>query len=99
MERPMPQIIVSDDTFRRLAVKAAALNVSVDELVQPALDQLAENGAPASGPALLLTGDAWRAEIDAWKQDAQNRAGRYHAGFVLDDSRERSYREREDAQL
>jgi hypothetical protein len=98
-EHPMPQINVSDDTFRRLALKAAALNVSVDDLVQPALDRIAEKSAPDSESVLQLTGDAWRTEVDAWKEDAHSRAGRYPAGFVLDDSRERSYREREDAQL
>jgi hypothetical protein len=35
----------------------------------------------------------------AWKRDAESRAGRYPKGFVLDDSRETLYREREDAQL
>ena len=38
----MPHLTVPEDTFRRLAAKAAALNISVDDLVQPALDRLAE---------------------------------------------------------
>lgn len=45
-----------------------------------------------------LTGEAWRVELDAWKADAEGRADRYPPGFVLDDSRESIYREREDAQ-
>ena len=94
----MPQVTVPEDTFRRLAAEAAACNISVDDLVKPALDRLAETG-PAPEPSLPLTGDAWFAELEAWKQDAESRAVRYPPGFVLDDSRETLYREREDAQL
>jgi hypothetical protein len=99
MEDPMPQVTVPEDTYRRLAERAAALNISVDDLVKPALDRLAEPGTPLPEPPQLLTGDAWRAELDAWKRDAESRAGRYPPGFVLDDSRETGYRERDDAQL
>ena len=95
----MPKVTVPADTFRRLAARAAALNISVDDLVKPALDRLAETGTCAPEPPLPLTGDAWQAELEAWKRDAESRAGRYPAGFVLDDSRETIYREREDAQL
>jgi hypothetical protein len=95
----MPQVTVPEETFRRLAERAAALHVSVEDLVRPVLERLAETGpAPAELP-LPLTGDAWRAELEAWKRDAKSRAGRYPPGFVLDDSRETMYREREDAQL
>jgi hypothetical protein len=93
-ENMMPHVTISEDTFQRLAVKAAALNISVDELVQPTLDQLAGGGAE-----LPLTGDAWLAELTAWKRDAESRADRYPSGFTIDDSRETIYREREDAQL
>ena len=67
--------------------------------MKPALDQLAETGALPPEPSEPLTGDAWQAELDAWRRDAASRAGRYPQGFVLDDSRETMYREREDAQL
>ena len=43
----MPHLTVPEDTFRRLAARAAALNVSVDDLVKPALDRLAETGTAA----------------------------------------------------
>jgi hypothetical protein len=92
-------LTVPEDTFQRLAAKAAALNISVDDLVKPALEQLAENDNSATQPSLPLTGDAWHAELDAWKRDAESRVGRYPRNFVLDDSRETIYREREDAQL
>ena len=86
----MPHVTLPEDTFQRLAAKAAALNISVDEFVQPTLDQLAK-----SDTELPLTGDAWQAELDNWKRDAQSRTGRYPTSFVLDDSRETVYRERE----
>ena len=95
----MPQITVPEETFRRLSARAAALNVSVDDLVQPALHRLAETGAAATGPPPPLAGDAWWAELEAWKRDAESRADRYPPGFILDDSRETIYREREDDQL
>jgi hypothetical protein len=95
----MPQLSVSEDTFRRLVARAASLQISVDDLVQPALEWLAETGAAAPEPQVPLSGDAWQAELDAWKRDAESRAGRYPSGFDLDDSRETIYREREDAQL
>ncbi len=95
----MPHLTVPEDTFRPLAARAAALNITVDALVQPALDRLAETGTSPAEPSLPLNGDAWHAELNAWKRDAESRAVRYPPGFVLDDSRETIYREREDAQL
>jgi hypothetical protein len=95
----MPTVMIPEETYRRLSERAAALNTSVDALVKPALDQLAESPILALEPSLPLTDDAWRAEQVAWKQDALSRAGRYPQGFVLDDSRETIPREREDAQL
>src|SRR5437868_6944173 len=52
MEDTMPNVTVPEDTFRRLSERAAALNISVDELVKPALDQLAAAGT--SSPESLL---------------------------------------------
>jgi hypothetical protein len=95
----MPQIMVPEETFRRLSARATALNISVDKLVQPLLERLAESGTASLEPSAPLTGDARRAELEAWKRDAESRAERYPPGFVLDDSRETIYREREDAQL
>ncbi len=95
----MPSINLLEDTFRRLAERAAANNISVDDFVTSVLDRLAEVGRSAPEPPIPLIGDAWQAELEAWKRDAESRAGRYPPGFVLDDSRETIYREREDAQL
>jgi hypothetical protein len=95
----MPHLTVPEDTFQRLVARADALNISVDDLVRPALDKLAATGPSAPEPPLPLAGDAWHAELDARKRDAESRAGRYPRGFVLDDSRETIYGERENAQL
>ena len=96
----MPQLTVPEDTFRRLSARAAALNVSVDDLVKPALDRLAETGATAR--RANASADRRRVARRARCLEAgRARAGpdRYPPGFVLDDSRETIYREREDAQL
>jgi hypothetical protein len=40
----MPHLNFPEDTFQRLATKAAALNIAVDELVKPAFDQNKKTG-------------------------------------------------------
>ncbi len=99
LESAMPHVNIPEETFRRLATKAASLSISVEDLVKPALDQLAETEDSAPETSLPLTGDAWLAELDAWKRDAESRGNRYPRGYILDDSRQSIYGEREDAQL
>ena len=82
----MPYLTVPEDTFERLAAKAAALNVSVDDLVKPALDQLAESDTATT--ELPLAGDAWHCRARCMEARRRDRAGRYPQGFILDDSRE-----------
>jgi hypothetical protein len=84
---------LSDETFRRLHQQALKLNVSVEELIMPWLDKVAMEGT------IPLTGAAWQRQLQAWKDRALAREGRYPEGFQVDDSRESIYREREDAQL
>jgi hypothetical protein len=95
-EASVPSVTIAEDTFRRLAERAAALNVSIEELVRRALEGLVQNGAPV---ALPLTGEAWIREFEAWTKQIESRAGRYPSGFQVDDSRETIYGEREDRQL
>ena len=45
-----------------------------------------------------LSGEAWQRELAAWMERVESRADSYPAGFVLDDSREAMYAERENAQ-
>ncbi|MFO0881566.1 MAG: hypothetical protein U0840_30060 [Gemmataceae bacterium] len=93
----MPSLHIPDATFEKLVERAAALNVTVEELVRPALEQLTQNGA--TNPQLPLTGEAWKRELEAWKKDAASRADRYPPGHILNDSRETIYGEREDSQF
>jgi hypothetical protein len=90
----MATVHVSDDTFRRLAERARALNITVEDLVGPALDQLTQNGAEI----LPLTGEAWQREFDAWTREIESRAGRYPPDFRVQDDRESIYGEREEQQ-
>ena len=83
----MAHLIVPEDTFRRPTAKAAILGISVDDLVGPVLDRLAEPGIPPTQPQPPLTGEASYAELAAWRRDAESRAGRYPPGFVVDDGR------------
>jgi hypothetical protein len=89
----MATLNIPEDTFARLSRYAAAIGISVEQLILPLLAQAVP---PTEEP---LTGDAWAAELDAWKHAAAGRAGRYPPGFVLDDSRDGCYRDRLDGQL
>jgi prevent-host-death family protein len=41
----------------------------------------------------------WQLELDEWRKEAQLRSRRYPPGFVVDDSRETIYGERENIRL
>lgn len=94
----MPTVSVSDQTFKRLAEKAAALNISVEEMIAPALDQLAAAGR-TNGETSPATPEDRKRAFEEWTRLIESRADRYAPGHVLDDSRESLYREREDSQL
>lgn len=96
----MPSLNIPEDTFRQLAVRARALNISVEDLVRPVLEQLTKNGsrAPASGGQAPTLADR-KLAFEEWTKHVESRADRYPPGHVLDDSRESIYREREDKQL
>jgi hypothetical protein len=87
----MPDISIPDETFRRLSERAAALKISVSDLIMPTLESLGAPARTSDEPTSPLTGDAWRAKFEAMKRAAESRAGRYPPGFVLDDSREAMY--------
>jgi hypothetical protein len=81
----MPTVTIPEPTFQRLTERAAALNMTVDELVAPILNDLA-----AAGTSSTASGD-WQRNFDAWMKEVAGRAGRYPPGFELDDSRESIY--------
>jgi hypothetical protein len=90
----MPQLTIPDDTYERLARRAAALNVTVEQLVTPALERFAEaedtNGRPPAPPG-DLPHSQWKARFDEFLATVQSRAGRYPPGFEADVSRESIY--------
>lgn len=90
----MPTITVPDDTYRRLAERAAAQGTTVEQLAAPALEQLAggagENGHTVTSPADPPY-DEWKRRFDEWMAVVDARAGRYPPGFQADVSRESIY--------
>jgi hypothetical protein len=93
-ETDMPTVTIPDEVFERLAKRAAALNVTVEQLIAPLLGLAAERQGisdPTVSPAEPPF-DEWKKSFDAWMGDVRGRAHRYPPGFVLDDSRESIYR-------
>jgi hypothetical protein len=78
----MPTINIRNETYNRLALKAAATNTTIDRLVEPVLEQLAgDESAPHLRHEALAD---WMAVVKA-------RDSRYPVGFMADDSRETIY--------
>ena len=90
----MPQFTIPDDTYERLARRAAALNVTVEQLVTPALERAAEaeaaNGLPITPPGDLPY-QQWKTRFDEFLAIVHSRGDRYPPGFQADVSRESIY--------
>ena len=90
----MPTITVPDDTYERIASRAAVLGTTVEALVVPALEQLVQvpqtNGrhSVTSGE---LPYDEWKKGMDEWQARVLARAVEYPPGFECDVSREAMY--------
>ena len=78
----MPQFTIPEETFSRLAERAAALNLTVEQLVLPVLDQVAPRTPSA---------DERKRAFEELTRFIRSRADRYPPGHVLDDSRESIY--------
>src|SRR3954447_7272775 len=69
-EDPMATLNIPDDTYRRLAARAAAQGITVDALATPALEHLAQGTAADGHPPTAAadpappTGDAWRQKFE-----------------------------------
>lgn len=85
----MPSVTIPDELFQRLTHRAAALDVSVEELIAPVLELAVKSKVqpPSSAPAF----EDWKKGFDDWMADVQGRTRRYPPEFVLDDSRESMY--------
>jgi len=90
----MPVISVSDETYRRLAERAAAERTTVEKLATPVLERLAEESAAnahaASAPELPSAED-WVRKVAALDALILARGERYPVGFQADVSREAIY--------
>jgi hypothetical protein len=87
----MATLHISDDTYERLARKAVAQNTTVEGLLEPLLDRIAEAG-PFSPSQTPSPSAAQRKEAFAeWMAQVQHRADRYPPGFLVNDSRESIY--------
>jgi hypothetical protein len=82
----MPYLTISDEMFERLSQRAAALNVSVEQLATPLLNLAAQVGG--NGDRTPLSTEAclheWKKHFDAWMAEVQSRAHRYPPAFVMD---------------
>ena len=85
----MATVFVNNETYNRLARQAAAQNTTVDELLRPILQRVAE-AAPDDAARLPTAAERDKA-LDDWMALVERRAGRYPPGFLADDSRESIY--------
>jgi uncharacterized protein (DUF58 family) len=83
----MPTITVPDDTYQRLAERAAALGTTAEALAIPAL----ERAACGTSPATIPPADGWQQRFDALNALILSRADRYPPGYQADVSREAIY--------
>jgi hypothetical protein len=86
----MATIHVRDETYERLARRAADEQTTVDVLVEPVLNQLAGPVAAKDREQTSPNGDPLKA-FEEWMAHVKTRADRYPPGFVVDDSRESIY--------
>ncbi len=99
MEKTMTSIATTD-LAKQLPSILQALTAGEEFVVTDAGRPVARIVPTSPSPVRPVQYDAdWQRELDEWCRDAQSRANRYPPGFVLDDSRETIYGERENAQL
>lgn len=91
----MPTITIPEETYQRLAARAAALNTTVEQLAAPALADLISEPAGAGSPASSSTSELpypeWKRRFDAHMQAVEARASQYPPGHITDVSRESMY--------
>jgi antitoxin (DNA-binding transcriptional repressor) of toxin-antitoxin stability system len=93
-------VIPTADLANRLPHILQALAAGEEFLVTEAGRTVARIVAPPpSVPEEPLTSDQWQKGFDAWMKEVEARADLYPPGFVLDDSRDTIYGERENSQL
>ena len=86
----MPTITVPDATYQRLATVARRSNRSIEELLDPALDEIISAGAEP-GVERMLNHDEWLSRLEEWQVLVRNRAATGPTILRVDDSREAIY--------
>lgn len=87
----MPTVTIPDDTYQRLQLKAERLQISVEHLIAPALEQIAHESQPNGHQSTLqldLPYDEWKKAFEQLLANAKSRAHLYPPGFEADVSRE-----------
>jgi plasmid stability protein len=79
----MPTISIPDDTYQRLASRAAASGTTVEAIAVPVLEQLVGTANGHSQPTPSATD--WVTDLKAWVQTLP------HRSVVVDDSRDSVY--------
>jgi hypothetical protein len=94
----MPSVNIPDETYRKLSERAEKAQMSVEDLLTPALEKLATacETLPASD---ALSYEEWKKRFDELLAFANTLTDRLPPGHVVDCDRESIYKEREDAQL
>lgn len=62
----MATLHIRDETYRRLAQKAAALQTTIEDYVEPLLDRLAEGGQPRAEQDIAPSLAQRRRAFDEW---------------------------------
>ena len=69
----MATLTIPDDTYDRLAARAAVLDTTVEQLAAPVLDRFAREGAGVDPHLSPTSGDVWTPELDRRRCDLIDR--------------------------
>ena len=86
----MTLLQIKDETYRRLAERAAAENATVEEYIDVLVDRMTQ-GSPPQDEKREPTPAERKKALDELLARAEERAERYPPGFEADDSRESIY--------
>ena len=89
----MAQITISDTLFDELAKSAASMDLSIGELIEPILTEIAQSASGSGGKSSRLSHDEWKTWFEDWQTQVRARSGKYPPGFRADTSRESIYEE------
>ena len=86
----MATITITEKMYEQLAQQASSRNLSVEELLEPILDEIAQRRV--DDPSLAtMSFEEWKTRYDEWQAMVKQRKGEYPAGFRVDVSRDSIY--------